>query len=283
MGVLHCAIAWLWNSHDLQEFNSPCTCSTLAHGLMSTKHLGESFDLHLGGEDLMFPHHEDEIAQSEGALAYPPGQRFVKHWMHGSHLLVEGKKMSKSLGNYFTLRDLLAKGFTGREIRYLLLTAHYRAQFNFTMDGLAGARAALARLDECVGKLRELAGGTTAPPDQGLLVQFTKAMDEDLNVSAAWGAVFEWVTEVNRKLAANELAQPQAAAALAAWNRVDETFGLGSTQQDAAPAEVLALVEERQAARKATDFKRSDVVRDQLTALGWAVEDTAKGPRVKRI
>lgn len=114
-------------------------------------------------------------------------------------------------------------------------------------------------------------------------MQFTKAMDEDLNVSAAWGAVFEWVTEANRKLAANELAQPQAAAALAAWNRVDETFGLGSTQQDAAPAEVLALIEERQAARKAKDFKRSDVVRDQLKALGWAVEDTAKGPRVKRI
>ncbi|NDB77487.1 MAG: cysteine--tRNA ligase, partial [Verrucomicrobia bacterium] len=128
---------------------------------MATKHLGESFDLHLGGEDLMFPHHEDEIAQSEGALAYPPGRKFVKHWMHGSHLLVEGKKMSKSLGNYFTLRDLLAKGATGREIRYLLLTAHYRAQFNFTLDGLAGARASLARLDECVGKLAEFAGDTS--------------------------------------------------------------------------------------------------------------------------
>ena len=250
---------------------------------MATKHLGESFDLHLGGEDLMFPHHEDEIAQSEGALAYPPGQRFVKHWMHGSHLLVEGKKMSKSLGNYFTLRDLLAKGFTGREIRYLLLTAHYRAQFNFTMDGLVGARAALARLDECVGKLRELAGVAHLPPEPTLLQEFTKAMDDDLNVSAAWGAVFAWVSEVNRKLAAGELTKPQAAAALEAWNRVDEVFGLGSPRQDEASTEVLMLVEERQAARKAKDFKRSDVVRDQLKALGWAVEDTAKGPRVKRI
>jgi cysteinyl-tRNA synthetase len=231
----------------------------------------------------MFPHHENEIAQSEGALKYPPGRRFVEHWMHGSHLLVEGKKMSKSLGNFFTLRDLLAKGFSGREIRYLLLTAHYRAQFNFTLDGLAGARASLARLDECTGKLRELAGVASVPPEQGLLMQFTKAMDDDLNVSAAWGAVFEWVSEVNRKLAAGSLKGPQAASALEAWNRVDEVFGLGTAQADEAPGEVLALVGERQAARKAKDFKRSDEVRDKLKALGWVVEDTPKGPRVKRL
>ena len=127
----------------------------LAHRMfsaMSMKILGASFDLHLGGEDLIFPHHEDEIAQSEGATGKP----FVKHWLHGAHLLVEGKKMSKSLGNFFTLRDLLAKGFTGREIRYLLLTAHYRETFNFTLEGLQGARTALARIDECLGKLREI-------------------------------------------------------------------------------------------------------------------------------
>jgi cysteinyl-tRNA synthetase len=250
---------------------------------MSIKHLGESFDLHLGGEDLMFPHHEDEIAQSEGALKYPPGRHFVEHWMHGSHLLVEGKKMSKSLGNFFTLRDLLAKGYSGREIRHLLLTAHYRAQFNFTLDGLAGARASLARLDECLGKLRELADEVAVPPEQGLLIAFTKAMDDDLNVSAAWGAVFEWVTETNRRLAAGQLTKPQAAAALQAWNRVDEVFGLGAPKADAVPAEVLMLVEQRQAARKAKDFKRSDEARDQLKALGWVVEDTPKGPRVKRV
>lgn len=250
---------------------------------MSTKHLGESFDLHLGGEDLMFPHHEDEIAQSEGALTYPSGHRFVKHWIHGSHLLVEGKKMSKSLGNYFTLRDLLEKGFVGREIRYLLLTAHYRAQFNFTFDGLTGARASLARLDECIGKLRELAGVTSMPPEQSLLMQFTKAMDDDLNVSAAWGAVFDWVSDVNRKFAANQLTKAAAAAALEAWTRVDEVFGLGGPRQDEVPVEVLGLVEERQAARRAKDFKRSDTVREQLKTLGWAVEDTPKGPRVRRI
>src|SRR5437870_10591470 len=124
---------------------------------MSMKILGPSFDLHLGGEDLIFPHHEDEIAQSEGANLQPQGERFVKYWLHGAHLMVEGNKMSKSLGNFFSLRDLLAKGFTGREIRYLLLNAHYRETFNFTIEGLEGARTKLARIDECLLKLREIA------------------------------------------------------------------------------------------------------------------------------
>ncbi|MFN7141826.1 MAG: cysteine--tRNA ligase, partial [Limisphaerales bacterium] len=141
---------------------------------MSMKALGTSFDLHLGGEDLIFPHHEDEIAQSEGAGVQKQGERFVKYWMHGSHLLVEGKKMSKSLGNFFTLRDLLGKGFTGREIRYLMLTAHYREQFNFTLDGLQGARAALGRIDECLTKLRETAGSAVADADPEILEKFSE-------------------------------------------------------------------------------------------------------------
>ncbi|MCK6499559.1 MAG: cysteine--tRNA ligase, partial [Nitrospira sp.] len=121
-------------------------CSAMGMAL-----LGPSFDLHLGGEDLVFPHHEDEIAQSEGAGLQSPGTPFVKHWLHGAFLLVEGRKMSKSLGNYYTLRDLLQKGYAGREVRYLLMSAHYRESFNFTLEGLAGARTALARLDECAG------------------------------------------------------------------------------------------------------------------------------------
>ena len=129
---------------------------------MSMKALGPSFDLHLGGEDLIFPHHEDEIAQSEGAGAQSHGHKFVKYWLHGAHLLVEGRKMSKSLGNYFTVRDLMAQGFTGREIRYSLLQAHYRESCNFKMEGLRGGRAAHARQDEILGKLRENAGNTTA-------------------------------------------------------------------------------------------------------------------------
>src|SRR5206468_12081072 len=162
---------------------------------MSMKLLGPSFDLHLGGEDLAFPHHEDEIAQSEGAGLQSPGQRFVKYWMHGAHLLVDGRKMSKSMGNFFTLRDLLAKGFHGREIRYQLLTAHYRESFNFTLEGLQGARVSLMRIDECLSKLRQLVGGAKGADDGPLLGQFSAALDEDLNISEAWGAIFDWVRD----------------------------------------------------------------------------------------
>ena len=250
---------------------------------MSMKLLGPSFDLHLGGEDLMFPHHEDEIAQSEGAGVQPAGQHFVKYWLHGAHLLVEGKKMSKSLGNFFTLRDLLAKGFTGREIRYLLLTAHYRETFNFTLDGLQGARASLTRIDECLTKLRELAGNAKAGADSPLLNQFSAVLDDDLNISGAWGAIFEWVRDMNRKLAENALDSAAAAAALGTWEKLDSVLGVGALKEVEVPAEITALVEARQAARKTKDFKRADALRDELKAKGWVIEDTPKGARAKRL
>ena len=245
---------------------------------MSMNVLGESFDLHLGGEDLIFPHHEDEIAQSEGATGKP----FVKHWLHGAHLLVEGKKMSKSLGNFFTLRDLLAKGFTGREIRYLLLTAHYRETFNFTLEGLQGARTALARIDECIGKLRELAGGETTPPDPMPVVQFASALEEDLNVSEAWAVVFSWVRECNSRLAENSLTPARAAMVLATWEKIDSVLGIGTKSEAEIPAEILALAEARTTAKKAKDFKRADAIRNELKAKGWVIEDTPKGPKLKK-
>jgi cysteinyl-tRNA synthetase len=258
---------------------------------MSMKVLGESFDLHLGGEDLKFPHHEDEIAQSEGATQKP----FVKFWMHGAHLLVEGKKMSKSLGNFFTLRDLLIKGFTGREIRYLLLTAHYRESFNFTLEGLAGAKTALARIDECISKLREIAGSVTAQPEptssgQKLLTEFSQALDDDLNVSRAWAAVFDWVRDNNlfyslvQTVEITPLKQSKAAAELAAWERIDSVLGIGViTGEIEIPAEINSLLEARQAARKAKDFKKSDIIRDELKSKGWTIEDTPKGPKLKKL
>jgi len=249
---------------------------------MSMKLLGPSFDLHLGGEDLIFPHHEDEIAQSEGAGLQAPGGRFVAHWLHGAHLLVEGQKMSKSLGNFFTLRDLYNKGFQGREVRACLLSAHYRESFNFRLDGLQNARANLSRIDECLGKLREVAGSQTAPPETGLVSGFTAAMDDDLNVSAAWGEVFDWVREKNTLLATDKLDAPRAAAALAAWSQVDQVLGVGTTTEAEAPEEIKALLEDRQAARKARDFARSDAIRDQLKGKGWVIDDTPKGPRLKR-
>jgi cysteinyl-tRNA synthetase len=249
---------------------------------MSMKLLGTSFDLHLGGEDLMFPHHEDEIAQSEGAAVQARGAPFVKYWLHGAHLLVEGKKMAKSLGNFYTLRDLLDKGFSGREIRFLLLQAHYRETSNFTLGGLDSARASLQRIDECLGKLRELAGGNSATTDSRLVQHFSESLDDDLNVAGAWGAVFEWVAELNRQLAANALAPTAAAGALASWEKVDSVLGVGAPKEFEVPADITALMEARQAARRAKDFKRADVIRDELKSKGWVVDDTPKGPRAKR-
>jgi cysteinyl-tRNA synthetase len=253
---------------------------------MSMKILGASFDLHLGGEDLIFPHHEDEIAQSEGATQKP----FVKYWLHGAHLLVEGKKMSKSLGNFFTLRDLLAKGFTGREVRYLLLTAHYRETFNFTLEGLAGARTALARIDECIGKLGEMVELATPEsrviPADGtfdLETNFGKSLDDDLNISAAWADVFDWVRNINRHISENSLKPQHAAFALKQWERVDSVLGIGTKSESEIPPEILALAEARVAAKKAKDFKRADEIRDELKSKGWVIEDSPKGFKLKKL
>jgi cysteinyl-tRNA synthetase len=251
---------------------------------MSMKILGASFDLHVGGEDLIFPHHEDEIAQSEGAGAQLDGKPFVKHWAHVAHLLVEGKKMSKSLGNFFTFRDLVAKGFSGREIRYLLLTSHYRESFNFTLEGLAGARTALARIDELLGKLRELAAGQSAEASPTLLNEVTEALDEDLNVAGAWGRIHDWVRNTNRELAEGKLTPQSAAANFAAWERLDSVFGVSAKSSSAeVPAELLALLDQRQEARKSRNFARADEIRNELKAKGWVIEDTLKGPKLKKL
>lgn len=267
---------------------------------MSMKLLGDSFDLHLGGEDLTFPHHEDEIAQSEGAggltgAIHDRHRPFVKYWMHGAHLLVEGKKMSKSLGNYFTLRDLTAKGYSGRAIRFLLLSAHYRESFNFTLDGLDGAQTALGRLDECLGKLHERATGVHAATESNpaasvrlvangrLLDSFQDALDADLNVSRAWAAVFDWIRDTNKALIEDRLDASLAGESLATWARVNQVLGIPSTQEGPeAPPDILQLVKDRAAAKNARDFARADAVRDQLRERGWVVIDTPKGPRVKR-
>lgn len=274
---------------------------------MSMKVLGESFDLHLGGEDLKFPHHEDEIAQSEGATGKP----FVKYWLHGAHLLVEGKKMSKSLGNFFTLRDLQAKGFKGREVRYLLLTAHYRETFNFTLDGLTGAKSAIGRIADCIYRVREMTGSSfvNRPPDAVVIDAFQKALDDDLNISAAWGIIFGWIRRLNRSMAANQLTALDAAIALSTWSKLNDVLGLDEILSGHAsvsdsnltiglspdgghdvsgdvlsvPFEISELASQREKARKAKDFKRSDQIRDELKAKGWVVEDSPKGPKLKKL
>jgi cysteinyl-tRNA synthetase len=249
--------------------------------VMSMKNLGETFDLHCGGEDLIFPHHEDEIAQSEAATGKP----FVRYWLHNAYLLVEGKKMSKSLGNFYTLRDLMAKGWTGREVRYALISAHYREQLNFTMDGLQAARSALQRIDEFLLKLTEVAQSPSCELeelDRAILI-FIGQMDDDLNISGAMGTLFDFIRLINTKIAASALQPSGAQAILDAWKRFDAVLGFGMPAKSEVPADVQLLVEERQAARKTKNFKRSDEIRDQLAKLGWTIKDTAKGPRAKRV
>ena len=250
--------------------------------VMSMEHLDETFDIHCGGEDLIFPHHEDEIAQSEAATGKP----FVRCWLHNAHLLVEGKKMSKSLGNFYTLRDLLAKGWTGREVRYALICAHYREQLNFTFEGLQAARSALQRIDEFLLKVQEIARAPASdsfdPPHMAGL-HFMNAMDDDLNISGALGALFDFIRFVNKKMVEGSLRPSEAQAVLDEWEQIDKVLGFGMPKKSEVPAEVQQLVKERQAARKAKNFKRSDEIRDQLSKLGWVIKDTPKGPRPKRI
>ena len=197
---------------------------------MSMKLLGPSFDLHLGGEDLMFPHHEDEIAQSEGAGVQPHGQRFVKYWLHGAHLLVEGKKMSKSLGNFFTLRDLLAKGFTGREIRYLLLHGALSRDVQFyAWTGCKARGRRWCGSMNALAKLREAGGVDNAERKMRhcSVKVFAIALEDDMNISGTWGVVFDWVRDTNRQLAENKLDCCQAASALATWKKLDSVLGCG--------------------------------------------------------
>ena len=163
------------------------------------------------------------------------------------------------------------------------MSAHYRETFNFTLEGLAGATSALARIDECLGKLRELAAGETAPPDPESVAQFTSALEDDLNVSEAWAVVFSWVRECNSRLAGNSLTPARAATALATWDKIDSVLGIGSATEVEIPAEIIALLEARQAARKAKDFQRADAIRDELKAKGWIIEDSPKGPKLKKI
>jgi cysteinyl-tRNA synthetase len=245
---------------------------------MATALLGPELDIHCGGVDNIFPHHEAEIAQSESCT----GHKFVRLWMHCAHLMVEGQKMSKSLGNFYTLRDLLAKGSTGREIRFVLLTAaNYRLPLNFTFASLEAARAALARLDEWLGRLREFAGSASASASSlsSYREKFFAALDDDLNVSGAMGHLFDLVRESNRALDKSALEPVHAAQILADWRAMNQILAFDA-ETLAAPAEVLALVEERQQARKAKDWAGSDRLRDRIAELGWTVKDTKDGPKL---
>jgi cysteinyl-tRNA synthetase len=246
---------------------------------MATRLLGPELDIHCGGVDNIFPHHEAEIAQSECVNH----KRFVRYWLHNAHLLVEGQKMSKSLGNFYTLRDLLNKGFSGRELRYALIRVNYRLPLNFTFDGLHEARQSLLRLDDWVHRLRDIAGDSDPAMDfpAANSESFFEALDDDLNVSAALAEVFDQVRAANRAIDRSELAPGQAAALLRWWDRINQVLQL-QQQEGQIPENVCKLLQQRDAARKRKNWEESDALRAQIEALGWMVKDTKDGQKLAR-
>ena len=280
----------LWKGHKDGEPSWPSPYGPgrpgwhLECSAMSMKYLGESFDLHTGGVDNIFPHHENEIAQSEGATGHP----FVKYWMHAAHLMVDGEKMAKSKGNFYTVRDLIAKGHDPRVIRYLLLTTHYRTSLNFTFDGLARAGGELARFDALFARLDE---GTRPPGGDAVFDAKVAAIEEevraaladDLNVSGATGALFRLVREANAALDRNQLPADSVQGLREALGRIDGVFGvLIKKTAELLDPQIEALIADRQAARKAKNFAESDRVRDLLLAQGIVLEDTPAGVRWRR-
>ena len=251
---------------------------------MSMRHLGPSFDIHTGGVDLIFPHHEDEIAQSEAATGLP----FVKTWLHCAHLQMGGSKMAKSSGNIARVRDLLEAGYSPRAVRYSLISVHYRVGLNHSDESLSAAAAAVERLDALVGALtayREERADDVALPDALAAAReaFGAALDDDLGISPALAVLFELVRDLNRRIDGRSLSTGDAERALGLLRDLDQVLGVLPEEADALDPETAALLEARATARAARDWAASDRLRDELAERGVAVEDTRDGQRWRRL
>jgi cysteinyl-tRNA synthetase len=251
---------------------------------MSMKALGKTFDIHAGGIDLVFPHHENEIAQSEGVT----GDTVVGFWVHVEFLMVDGEKMSKSKGNYYTFRDLITMGHTPRAIRYLLLSSPHRKQLNFTLEGLRGAESTVTRLQDFRRRLDEVKAEAGATPAlQELMTrsrnEFEAALDDDLNTAEALAAIHNLARETNVAMARGEIKAGDKSALLELVDRFDSVFRVfGDPRQEMLDSEIQALIDERQAARAARDFARADEIRKRLSDVGILLEDTKEGVRWRR-
>jgi len=250
---------------------------------MSRKYLGEVFDIHTGGVDLVFPHHENEIAQSRGASGKAP----VRYWLHAEHLLVEGEKMSKSKGNFHTPRDLYDRGVDPMSLRYLLLSMSYRKQLNFTFDGLDAAKAALGRVRDFTVRLKDktLTSGVN-PELKGILEghahAFREALRDDLNTAAALAALFDAIRAANTAMDAGELTEDAHEEAGTLINAFTDVFGVPAWETVLIPSEIEVLIEKRQQARKKKDFAEADRIRAELKSRGILLEDTPQGVRWKK-
>lgn len=256
---------------------------------MSMKYLGRTFDIHTGGIDNMFPHHEDEIAQSEAANSC----KFVNYWLHCEHLTIDKKKMSKSLGNFYTLRDLLNKGYSGKEVRWALIGTHYRSKLNFNLGLCDQARSTLKKFADFFGRLKALPQGTAGKEEAAGLAadadkKFADAIGDDLNIAEALSAVFTLERAVNTALASNSLQSEAGGVILEQFRRFDRVLAVfdvdaaASEEAEDVPAGIMALAQKRIEARKAKDFKTADEIRDSLKAQGWVIIDTPQGMKVKK-
>jgi cysteinyl-tRNA synthetase len=249
---------------------------------MSTRHLGNHFDIHTGGVDNIFPHHENEIAQSKAAT----GEEFVNYWLHCEHLIVEGQKMSKSLGNFFNLRDVLDRDYSAEAIRYVLLSTHYRQKLNFTWDKLDEAQAAIERLRSAARRLEQVSKDGDLSVDDFVAEaaeNFEAALDDDLNIAGALGHVFSLVKEANTLLDAGEMTQSAASSIREQLEQFDTILDVlvPAEESPEIPMDILRMVEERQEARKAKNYEKADALRDTIEQRGYEVEDTPQGPVVK--
>ena len=249
---------------------------------MSTKYLGNHFDIHCGGVDNIFPHHENEIAQAEAAT----GEKFVNYWLHNEYLIVEGRKMSKSLGNYYTLRQILDKGYPPVAVRYLLMATHYRQQLNFTFEGLEAAKNAIERLWDFMDNVLSVKGGESNPAVdeyiQKAAAKFEESLDDDLNISPALAAVFDFVRDINRLIRDEKISESDAAKITGAMNRFDSVLGVIKKDVADLDSEIEGLIAERIEARKNKDFAKADKIRHDLLARGIILEDTPEGTKWKR-
>jgi cysteinyl-tRNA synthetase len=289
----HAADFALWKAYDPERdgqifWESPfgkgrpgwhIECSAMAMDI-----LGKTIDIHVGGVDNMFPHHENEIAQSE-AFTH---QRFVRYWLHSEHLLVEHKKMSKSLGNFFTLRDLLQKGYSGVQVRYLLLQTHYRTQLNFSFAGLDAAAKSIERLGDFILRLRQIhqmtSLGLVEPFLKNARSLFTEALADDLNISPALAAVFDLVREINVLCDAEKVGKEEAQKVLYLLEQFDQVLAVLplQTSTEEVSHDLQELLAQREAARASKNWKAADIARDQILASGYIIEDTPTGARLKK-
>lgn len=289
----HVADFVLWKKYDSERdgqifWESPFGAGRpgwhLECSAMAMKILGETLDIHVGGIDNMFPHHENEIAQSEACS----GKTFAKLWMHSEHLLVDHKKMSKSLGNFFTLRDLLEKGYTGPQIRYMLLQTHYKTQLNFTFQGLESVKNSLQRLNDFIQRLYEINTPgpiiNVIPLVQEAYTKFAEALGDDLNISSALGVIFDFVREVNTLCDAQQISQIEAEAILELMKKFDSVLGVLAFERigDQIPHELQEAFERRVKARQEKNWKLSDELRDFIYQRGYIIEDTPNGARLKK-